>query len=31
VRYFHATWHLFVLAGSVAHFFGVLFYVVQAG
>jgi hemolysin III len=31
VRYFHATWHLFVLAGSVAHFFAVLFYVVGAG
>ena len=28
LRYFHATWHLFVLAGSVAHFFAILFYVV---
>ena len=28
LRYFHATWHLFVLAGSVAHYFAVLFYVV---
>jgi len=28
VRYFHALWHLFVLGGSVAHFFAVLFYVV---
>ncbi len=28
VRYFHALWHLFVLAGSVAHYFAVLFYVV---
>jgi hemolysin III len=29
LRYFHATWHLFVLAGSVAHYFAILFYVVQ--
>ncbi len=29
-RYFHALWHLFVLAGSVAHYFGILFYVVPA-
>ncbi len=28
LRYFHATWHLFVLAGSVAHYFVILFYVV---
>ncbi len=27
-RYFHAVWHLFVLAGSVAHYFAILFYVV---
>lgn len=26
--YFHAAWHIFVLAGSVAHYFAVLFYVV---
>jgi hemolysin III len=26
--FFHAIWHLFVLAGSLCHFFGVLFYVV---
>jgi len=26
--YFHAVWHLFVLAGSVAHYFAILFYVV---
>ena len=26
--YFHAAWHLFVLAGSVAHYFAILFYVV---
>jgi len=29
-RYFHALWHLFVLAGSVAHYFAVFFYVVLA-
>ena len=28
LRYFHATWHLFVLVGSVAHYFAILFYVV---
>lgn len=28
LRYHHAIWHLFVLAGSVLHFFAVLFYVV---
>jgi hemolysin III len=28
LRYFHATWHLFVLAGSVAHYFAILFCVV---
>lgn len=28
LRYFHALWHIFVLAGSVAHYFAVLFYVV---
>jgi hemolysin III len=26
-RYFHAAWHLFVLAGSACHFFAILFYV----
>ena len=25
--YFHAAWHLFVLAGSVAHYFAILLYV----
>jgi hemolysin III len=30
LRYFHALWHLFVLAGSVAHYFAILFYVVTA-
>jgi hemolysin III len=29
LRYFHATWHLFVLGGSVAHYFAVLFYVAK--
>ena len=29
IPYFHAAWHVFVLAGSVAHFFAVLFYVVR--
>ena len=28
VKYFHALWHLFVLAGSVTHYFAILFYVV---
>ena len=28
--YFHAAWHIFVLAGSVAHYFAILFYVVPA-
>jgi len=27
LRYFHATWHVFVLAGSAAHFFAILYYV----
>jgi hemolysin III len=27
LRYFHALWHLFVLAGSISHYFGILFYV----
>jgi hemolysin III len=30
LRYFHAAWHLFVLAGSVAHYFAILFFVVPA-
>jgi hemolysin III len=29
-RYFHAAWHIFVLAGSIAHYFAILFYVVPA-
>ncbi|WMJ21988.1 hemolysin III family protein [Paludicola sp. MB14-C6] len=28
-KYFHGIWHLFVLAGSVSHFFSILFYVYQ--
>ena len=27
LRYHHAVWHLFVLAGSVLHFFAVLLFV----
>jgi hemolysin III len=27
-RYFHAAWHIFVLAGSVAHYFAILFHIV---
>jgi len=27
IPYFHAAWHLFVLAGSVAHYVAILFYV----
>jgi hemolysin III len=27
IRYFHAIWHLFVLAGSLCHFFSVYYYV----
>jgi hemolysin III len=27
LRYSHAVWHLFVLAGSICHFFGILFHV----
>ena len=29
IPYFHAAWHMFVLAGSVAHYFAILFYVVK--
>jgi hemolysin III len=28
IPYFHAAWHLFVLVGSIAHYFAILFYVV---
>jgi len=30
LRYFHATWHVFVLVGSFAHYCAVLLYVVPA-
>ena len=28
IRHFHGIWHLFVLAGSIAHFFAIALYVV---
>ncbi|MHC4384593.1 MAG: PAQR family membrane homeostasis protein TrhA [Planctomycetota bacterium] len=28
--YNHAIWHIFVLAGSIFHYFAVLFYVIPA-
>lgn len=28
IRYFHAAWHIFVLAGSLAHYFAILFHIV---
>jgi hemolysin III len=28
IRYFHAIWHVFVIAGSICHFCAVIFYVV---
>jgi len=31
VRYMHAVWHLFVLAGSVLQFFAVLLYIIPKG
>ena len=31
IRYFHAAWHVFVLAGSIAHYFAILFYVLPQG
>ena len=30
VPYFHSLWHIFVICGSAAHYFAVLFYVVPA-
>lgn len=30
-RYFHAAWHLCVIAGSTCHFYGILAYVVRGG
>jgi hemolysin III len=29
--YHHAIWHVFVLAGSISHFFAILFYVIPTG
>lgn len=29
IKYFHSIWHLFVLAGSISHYFSILFYVYQ--
>ena len=29
--YHHAIWHVFVLAGSISHFFAILFYVISIG
>jgi hemolysin III len=29
--YHHAIWHVFVLAGSICHFFSILFYVIPRG
>jgi hemolysin III len=28
INYFHAIWHLFVMAGSTFHFFAILLYVI---
>jgi hemolysin III len=27
-KYIHSVWHLFVLAGSILHYFSILFYVI---
>ena len=29
MAFHHAVWHLFVLAGTLCHFFAVLFYVMM--
>ena len=29
IPYYHAIWHLFVLGGSISHFFGMMFYLTQ--
>ena len=29
IRYMHSAFHVFVLAGSILHFFGIIFYVIQ--
>lgn len=31
LSYHHAIWHVFVLAGSISHFFAILFYVIPIG
>ena len=31
VPFFHAVWHLCVMAGSTCHFLGILFFVVHGG
>ena len=31
VKYMHAVWHVFVLAGSICHFLSVLLFVIMAG
>ena len=28
IKYFHAIWHIFVLAGSISHYFMILFYII---
>jgi hemolysin III len=30
IPYFHAAWHIFVLAGSVAHYFAIYFHVIPS-
>ena len=29
IKYSHAIWHLFVMAGSITHYFFVLYFVIQ--
>ncbi|MCP4161146.1 MAG: hemolysin D, partial [Deltaproteobacteria bacterium] len=28
-KYFHSIWHLFVLAGSICHFFAIQLYLIS--
>jgi len=28
IKYFHAIWHIFVLVGSISHYFMILFYII---
>jgi hemolysin III len=28
IKYFHSIWHLFVLTGSILHYFMILFYII---